>query len=243
MRTYVKNRRPWGLLAALAVSVVFGAVAADAPDAEDDRIPQIAVLIEWIELDHREANKLLQKFHSGKGADATALRDTLETKLDDDEAKLHETSFLILSNGTRGKVQSNLEFIYPTEIEFDKFMGGMMEDPRPQPPLALSSLVPWCVSAMDVRNVGIDVELEPVIDPSGRTINLNVATTITRYMGKRKISDPKYSLLAYQPIFNEIEDSTNISLGSGDYALIGVHKAPGAPEKRILVMLRANILK
>jgi hypothetical protein len=77
--------------------------------------------------------------------------------------------------------------------------------------------------SFETRNVGETVELEPVIGPNGRTIDLNFIPQLVRYIGERETS-PEKNL--HQPIFETQKITTSISLQAGKPFLIGTMNPP-----------------
>ena len=200
----------------------------------------VGLLFEWIELDHRSANKLIRK-HANK-ISTNELREVLEKLLDEEKASLAETAYFVAKDLKRAKVESVDEHIYPTEYDPPEIPEKIHKDfPLDQIPIA-----PANPTAFDVRNVGTTVEAEAHIQPGGQIIALNLAPEIVKHVGDRTIGDPKtlHAALAhiYQPDFYVMKIATNVHLSDGDHSLIGLFTPPGKSDKRVMLMVRANIL-
>ncbi len=201
----------------------------------------VGLLFEWIELDHRQANKLIRKYATQ--LDANALREVLETMLDEEKAELVETAYLVTDKGEKAQVTSVDEVIYPTEFDPPEIPGRIHKDmPLDQIPIG-----PANPTAFDARNVGTTVTAEATINRGGSTINLNLAPEIVRHLGDKTIGDPKtlHASLAhvYQPDFYVMKLQTNLILENGKHSLVSLFTPAGKKDKRVMLMIRAKILK
>ncbi|MFT4550432.1 MAG: hypothetical protein ACI8XO_002756 [Verrucomicrobiales bacterium] len=200
----------------------------------------VALIFEWIELDHRAANQLIRKHATQLSADP--LREILERMLDDGTAELIETVFLVTKPGQRAKVESIEEHIYPTEWDPPQIPAKIHRDiPLDQVPIA-----PANPTAFDVRNIGTTTEVEPLLSPDGKRVTLNLAPEIVENLGDRTIGDPKvlHAALAhvYQPEFHVMSVATNLTLQDGRHSLVSLFAAAGKPDKRVMLLARANVL-
>lgn len=214
----------------------------EADEIEEKKKPtDIGLLFEWIELDHRQANKLIRK-HATQ-LDSNKLREILETMLDEEKAELVETAYYISRNGVRSMTESVDEHIYPTEYD-------PPETPQKIPkdiPLDQIPITPANPTAFDVRNVGTTVETEAVINHADSTIAISLAPEIVRHVGDRTIGDPKtlHAALAhvYQPDFYVMRLATDLVLQDGDHTLVSLFTPAGKKDKRVMLIVRAKILK
>lgn len=173
---------PRFLLACSSLILGSGLVAQDAaPAAADTRERQIRIQVEWIEVDSETATELLKRPESKSGAqyaplsaDATPLRSKLQELVDDGDASLLESTMVVARSGQRAKVESIHELSYPTA-----FAPAQMSHPTegktvvvgPQP------------DKFETRNIGVTLEVDPVISADGRTIDLNLAPEIVYLTG------------------------------------------------------------
>lgn len=79
------------------------------------------------------------------------------------------------------------------------------------------------VSTSETRAVGDTLEVEPVIGPDGRTIDLNLVAQSTRFMGYTKSPD---KTVPVQPILRSRKITTAVTLLAGDPMLIGSLNPP-----------------
>ena len=116
----MKSFLPYLAIAALSASNLTAAPgdkskATGSSSKEDSQKPTVGLLFEWIELDHRSANKLIRK-HANK-ISTNELREVLEKLLDEEKASLAETAYFVAKDLKRAKVESVDEHIYPTEYD------------------------------------------------------------------------------------------------------------------------------
>lgn len=216
--------------------------AKTAPKAAGEAAGEQAVglLFEWIELDHRQANKLIRK-HAIQ-LDADPLREALETLLDKGEASLVETAYLVSNRDRKSQVTSVDELLYPTEFDPPEIPQKIHKDmPLDQIPIG-----PANPTAFDVRNVGTTVTAEITVNRSG-SIKLDLNPEIVRHLGDRTIGDAKtlHASLAhvYQPDFYVMSLATQLTLDDGKHSLISLFTPAGKKDKRVMLIARAKILK
>jgi len=210
---------------------------------DDEPLPEpksVAMLFEWIEVDHRVANKLLQK-HTDL-ARANSLRNVLEEMLDEGTAELLDTSFINTIPDVRSRISSERELIYVTSADPPEipqtFKGKLEGDVFP--------ITPASPTAFDYRNVGTLIEVETSLRSRGRIIEARIAPEVVRYLGKsfmgqdRAPSNLQSHIL--QPKFYKIGSPSSLALVHGQHALGGVFTPEGDTDRRILLMVRANTL-
>ena len=207
---------------------------------QDTEKQAVGLLFEWIELDHRQANKLIRKYATQ--LDANALREVLETMLDEKKADLVETAYLVTDKGSEAQVTSVDEVLYPTEYDAPEIPQKIHKDmPLDQIPIG-----PANPTAFDVRNVGTTVTAAVTVNRSG-AINLNLSPEIVRHLGNKTIGDPKtlHAALAhvYQPDFYVMSLATQLTLDNGKHCLISLFTPAGKKDKRVMLIARAKILK
>ncbi|MFT4550431.1 MAG: hypothetical protein ACI8XO_002757 [Verrucomicrobiales bacterium] len=203
----------------------------------------VGLLIEWIQLEHTQANQLIHQF--ADQPDATALRESLEEKLDAGEAQLIETSYLTSISGQRTRVESHREFWYTTETDIDgpPASFNMKMDLRPRDIWPSTFGLPYLPIQFDIRNVGTFVEIEANIQGT-ETIELNVAPERTEHLGDRLVGDPTFAISGtVQPTFRVLATQTNVIAENGKDILIDVYTPKTDSDQRLLLIIRANILR
>ena len=90
-----------------------------------------------------------------------------------------------------------------------------------------SEPTPGSPSAFGTRNIGVTVEVEPVIGPDGLSINLNQVVQSVTLLGDLKTAGLAARYPA-QPLFETRKVTTNLTLLVGRQMLIGTFNPPGA---------------
>jgi hypothetical protein len=220
---------------------------------EEDRPPptaNVGMLLECIQVDHAEANRLLHQF--GDQPNAIALREELEKRLDSGAAELVESSYLASVPGERARVESLLEFIYPSEFDTGDFPTAV--DPKKSPFAPFGAWAKYDVSPsalglasfstfFDIREVGTYFEFETTIG-EGEALEINVAAVQTQYLGNRLVGDPRFAMNGtIKPTFHMTSFNTNFITKSGDDHLLAVLTPKNDSDQRIFLIIRANVLE
>ena len=214
--------------------------------------PEIGVLVEYISLDHTTANELLGKFAS-TATDATEFRDNLDQLLDNGNAELVETFWLRAPSGQRAKTESVREEIYPSEYdppEIPNTIGNIVipsleNDKSPTPKIHRTSATP---SAFECRNVGSTLEVDPVLSSDHKLIDLNLAPEIVTRLEDHYFTQKGFEDRAYgtehiaMPTYYTMKDTTQLEVAPGKYNLLGIHTPHNDPDKRVIVLLRADLI-
>lgn len=208
--------------------------------------PNVGVLVEFIEVEQTTATRLIRE-HAGK-ADALELRDAVQKLVDGDKEKtkahIASTTYVRTTDQQRAKVQSVIEFIYPTEYdppEMPSTLTGPIEK-------GVVISVPASPTAFAMRPVGITLEVEPTISKNRGTIELKIAPQSVEFVGDRSYGKDESE--ATQPLFFSLLTTTSINIKPGAYALLAVH-APRTkgdvktrldldPDRSVLVFIRAT---
>lgn len=215
---------------------------------------QMGILLEYFQLDAKKANQLLRKY-SPMGSDAKGLRDELDELIENDEAKLLETAYVIARSGQRAKVESIKEYIYPTKYESPEVpttVGGINiaanengEKPA-QTKILFSEPIP---TDFEVRNVGITLEVDPVLSADGQIVDLNLAPEIitlldTEYYVKPGKEDESTGTTNIKmPVFYTMKNTTQITLQVGKENLFGFHTPHDDPSQRVISMIKVDLIK
>jgi len=207
---------------------------------------KVATHLEYISLDHREANRLLRKSWSKR--DAGDLRATLAGMIEDGTAELVESSYLKTAPGLRAKLESTREHVYPTEWDPAEIPSKLVMDDVKIVPTGANP------TAFEFRNVGINFEIEPQVEVDGQQINVNIAPEIVRYLGDRKVGDPdNWQNLPPEikgmanPDFAVMKTATSVTVFNGQYNLIGLFNPPTADGvdtgKRVMLFVKVDVVK
>jgi len=227
--------------------VAFNPLGRDLP--LDTLEKQIRIQVEWIEVDAATATKLLAEPDPAKPrlyrpSDAGPLRQALQEKIDKGEATLVESAMVVARSGQRAKVESIHEFIYPTEwdpaqlLHPDKANG------------AKTVLVPPQARAFETRNIGVTLEVDPVLGADDMTIDLNLAPELVYVAGKETWGVHRGEAGEVEvrtPSFYTVKTTTQITLISGQPCLMSTNTPRDLttgmtdPKRKLFVFVKADL--
>ena len=243
---------PFAKRGSVAVPGPFAVRPAGQPEPKPNS-GMVGCLLEYIQLDHTEANRVIRK-HAGK-LNALDLREELERMIQDGKAEHLELQYLRTKSGQRAKIESIDEHIYPTEYDPPEIPQTMVltgDAKRPMGVMAKETVIGLTTAAnptaFETRNVGLTMEVEPTIGhQDGKSVTVQIAPELIRYVGETKYMDENSphdeSKNISQPEFQTMRSSLSTTLWDGDYALISSQNPGTDPEKRVLVLIRVDILK
>lgn len=209
----------------------------------------IRIQVEWIELTQEKFAELTAEpdpvnppVH--RSANDGPLRRDLTELIKKGEAKLLNSATVMARSGQRAKAESVQEFIYATE--YDPPMMVVENEPnteeRPRLPNA---------TAFETRNVGVTLEVDPVMGADDVTLDLNLSPEIV-YLGgyttwgNYETKDGKVQIK--MPAFFTIKTTTQVTTISGQYSMIGAQSPMNAAtgtvdaDRKVMVFLKADIV-
>lgn len=211
---------------------------------------QLQIQVEWIEVDAETATDLLMDENPAQPAvirssNAGPLRQTLQESIDKGKATLVESVMVTARSGQRAKAESIHEYIYPTEydagsfVHSEKSLGTATKQIAPQ------------ARNFETRNVGVTLEVDPVIGSDERIIDLNLAPELVYLTGKEswgKHEAEGSAVEVLMPSFYTVKTTTQVTLVAGEYLLMSVQSPRNLetgmtdPERKILVFVKANLI-
>ncbi len=202
---------------------------------------QLHVIVEFIEVEHLDfSDWLLDNRLSG---DATELRKEVQEWLHDKRGTILETSMVTARSGQRAKTESGDEFIYPTEVSPPSMPSTLTLGEKAQ--LPDSGPYP---SAFETRNLGVTLEVDPVLGADDTTIDLSLAPEIIKLNGHSDwfSEETPDAMKISMPIFHRMKISTQVTLLDGRYVLAGsCRPMPDEKSKRddpmVLLFIRSDI--
>ncbi len=101
-------------------------------------------------------------------------------------------------------------------------------------------------SSFETRNVGVTIEVEPVLSPDGKKIDLNLVPQHIRLKRFNKITIEKPSAggttTVEQPEFDTMKVTTSITLRNGQRILMGIFRTDEPPNHIELFILKAEAI-
>lgn len=231
-----------------AQDVEFNPLGRDLPIAEMEK--QIRIEVEWIEVDSATATKLLAAQKPVKdtrylSADSGPLRKTLQEMIDKGEATLVESTMVSARSGQRAKVESIHEFIYATEYD-----PASLQQPD-KTGGTKTILVPPQATAFETRNVGVTLEVDPVLGADELTIDLNLAPELVYLTGMETWGTHRgdgVEVEVKMPSFYTVKTTTQITLIAGETYLMSTQTPRNLdtgmtdPARKILNFVRADLV-
>lgn len=231
-----------------AQEVEFNPLGRDLPIAELEK--QVRIEVEWIEVDSATATKLLSDLQPLKdtpyhSANCAPLRKRLQEMIDKGEATLVESTMVSARSGQRAKVESIHEFIYPTDwdpaqlLHPDKANG------------AKTVLVPPQPTAFETRNVGVTLEVDPVVGADQLTIDLNLAPELVYLAGKERWGihrSKEVEVEVKTPSFYTVKTTTQVTLIAGETYLMAtltprdLETGMADPRRKIFSFVKADLV-
>jgi hypothetical protein len=102
-------------------------------------------------------------------------------------------------------------------------------------------------TAFETRNVGVMLEIEPVLGPDGRTIDISLVPQHVRFLGMRKAivehTGTEDKVIVEQPEFLTNKVTTSIQVVDGEHTLLGVFKVNDPPGTVELFILHTQLKK
>ena len=207
-------------------------------------VKQVTVLAEWIETDTATASTLLAQHPAF--ADSTTLREAMEPMLTDGRASLLESAALPIRAGQRSKIESIIEFAYPTEFDPPQVVGMMLPTPKPVPPhQPRTNMTPVCLQSFVFRNLGTTMEMEATVGAGGDIIDLNCAPELIFNTGFDSFGQG--SSESKQPRFQSLRTACQLLVPPGAPSMIAAFDAPvtdgkaqpHARPRKVLLFIRA----
>ncbi|MCG8602358.1 MAG: hypothetical protein MI807_19595 [Verrucomicrobiales bacterium] len=225
----------------------FNPLGRDIPIEQMER--QLRIQLEWIEMSHETMTEMLED-ESGMEVDgrlsgnAGPLRESVKELIDEKDARILETAIVTARSGQRAKVESIAEFIYPTEYDPPSTVTGT-EAKSPRIRLAPQA------TAFETRNLGMTLEVDPVLGADDRTIDLNLAPEIVYLVDQENYGSfdgDDHEVEVVMPTFYTMKTTTQITMIDGQYTFLGAHSPFNEDtlrmdsERKVLLFLKTDIV-
>jgi hypothetical protein len=141
-------------------------------------------------------------------------------------ARLERLLVLRTKSGQRAVVESIDELRYPQEYNVvnppEPLNRAAKTAAPPAPPIPVGAAEPFA-TGFDTRNVGDTLEIEPVVGPDGRMIDLNLVPQSVRFAGYQQSTKESW---AKQPLFETQKLTTSITVQDGEPSFLGTLNPP-----------------
>lgn len=209
----------------------------------EDNALSLGLTAEWIEVDLAVLPALLAK-HGGE-FDAGGLHEAVTALIDEGKAERKEIVYGRGDFGTRMKIESIDEKIYPTEYDPPEIPNTVTISNTSADVVPRTGATP---TAFETRNVGVTVEAEPVQTESG-LIHLTLAAEEVDDLGRDFHAEPDTPDTEglrglWMPKFFTMRVATSLHLRPGGTALVGTFKQsePDKNAKRLILFIHAQLI-
>lgn len=208
-----------------------------------DSEKQIHVIFEMIEVDHLDFSDWF--LSNTMDHDGTDLRKAAQEWVREGRGSILSTTTVMARSGQRAKNESISEHVYPTEFDPPEIPNEVTLSDRAEAPTV--GVTP---TAFETRNVGVTIEVDPVIGSDGVTIDLNLAPERVQLGGYTVWSSEEVDEMfqVRLPTFYTMKITTQVTLHAGRYCLLGSTKpldptTEGLDDVVVLNFVRADIAR
>lgn len=214
------------------------------PVSAEESAAALGLTAEWIEIDLDILPSLLAKY--GGNFDGKPLYEEVAALLAAGKAERREVVYGRADFGTRMKIESVDELIYPTEYDPPEIPNSVTIQNVSSDLVPRTGATP---TAFETRNVGVTVEVDPVLADTG-LIHLQMSAEEVEFHGRDYQVDPKSPDAdgvrgVWMPKFYTMKVTTSIHLRVDGTALVGSFK-PSTPEdasRRLLLFVHARVIR
>jgi len=162
-------------------------------------------------LDREAARGVLN--HSADSAQSYAAVSALVAK---GEAQLETVIALVTKSGQRAANEEISEYRFPTSFSPPRFDSQTVPKENRQPA---------SFAGFETRSTGVYMEIEPVLGPDARIVDINLVPHVTRLLGMLKVNGAAAKYPA-QPVFTTRQVTTSVSSPLGVPVLLGTMSQP-----------------
>lgn len=180
----------------------------------------------WVEVDHATFNhSLLNGFDSSTWVGGGLYEGMIKSS-----AAIKEQRVLRFKDGQRSKIESIKEIIFHQTFDLPSEAGRLS--------------VP---EAAETKNVGVTVEVDPVVSEPGGAVEANLAAEFSSYFGKdvlhRVLIDGEWKPNVTMPRFYTMQPTTQLSIPLNSQVLVAVMSPPDEsgwtdPSRKVLLFVR-----
>ncbi len=195
----------------------------------------IYIYMEFIEVDHDEFSDWL--FENVMDADGTPLRNEVQKWIKEGRAEIVESATVAARSGQRAKVESIDEYIYPTEYDPPEIPNEVTLKNGATAPVSAAT-----PTAFETRNLGVTLEVDPVLGTDSKIIDINLAPELVELEGvsqwHHRTEDPRF--MAHMPTFYTQRITTQLTAYDGRYAFLGTTRPLKAakPDRKNPIVLQ-----
>lgn len=172
----------------------------------------------------------------------------IQKLIEEGEATLIGRPQVVTKSGQRAVTEDIREVRYATEFDGEQVAKASAGDKKSSQkeaahPARGGAPVP---TAIETRNVGTTLEVEPVLAPDGKTIDVNIVPQSTRLLEFKTIASGRdangHDWNIEQPIFYTAKTTTSLALTSGKPVLLAEFRGPEGSEQIQFFILKAEVV-
>lgn len=199
-------------------------------------------IFEMIEVDHDEFSDWL--FENRLIGDDTPLRNEIQKWVKEKRATIIETAQIRARSGQRAKIEGVEEFIYPTEMDPPEIPNQVTLSGG-----AISPITAGTATAFETRNMGMTLEVDPVLGADNVTVDLNLSPELVKlkeYSEWGPDVQEKF-FVTKLPTFYTIRTTSQIAVRDGRNTLLSTARPmePNDPKRTnplILSFVRVDVV-
>jgi Flp pilus assembly secretin CpaC len=221
----------------LSLLLASSLIAADAPKT-------LVITVDYLCTDAAMASELVHGAQSPKSG--KEWHDALLKLQNPPKCEVLASATVTTKSGQRASAESVQEHIYATE--FSPAVGRKPHSP-PVPATTSGVDVPT-PTAFEMKPAGMRFEVDPVVGPDGKTIDLNLAPELVRYFGEEPTmqlpAEGREREVMTKPRFYTMKVQSSVTVTDGGSSLLGVLLPPDAEgnadtTKRVLVFVSVKL--
>jgi hypothetical protein len=205
----------------------------------------VCVDLQMVALEEAKALELLPHLQSEDQAEADKAWSQLQAMIKAKEATLLAWPMVRTVDGSRAVSETILEKRYPTEFEPPQQPQTFSVGPEPKHGHVNAATVESTPNAYETRNVGVTLEIEPMVLGEGKRVYLRFESSRTELLGMEdfgKVLTVHNTLITVpQPLFLYLRSDLDLILQSGQRQLIAVHKLTKPVNLLELHLIRATV--
>lgn len=176
-----------------------------------------------------------------------AANDKVQAMLGKGTAKLVGWSIVMTRSGLRAICEAIKEIRYATEyapptVGFEQGVSAESEI-KVEPKIDVTSLA-GVPTSFETRNAGVTLEVEAILQPDGKMIDLNLVPQHVRLKGFNKVmiegAARTGKVIVEQPQFDSNKVTTSLTLQSGQRVLMGVYPTDDPPKHLEFFILKVE---
>lgn len=236
-------------LATLLLSTEMALAQADplapaVPRTPDEKAPNVRIDVQMVAIPRQLALPLISELAVDDKAEGAFSK--IQELIGAGTAQLIGWPLAITRSGQRAQVENIHEVRYGTEFQ----PGGVSihlidkEGTLSKVPTEIEGVeAPSTATAFETRNTGATLEVEPVLSPDRKTIDLNLVPQHVRLRGMRKTTiehSKNGKTTVEQPDFDTMRTQTQLTVRNGQRVLLGVFPTDDPPDHIELFLLKAE---